>query len=60
VLPKFTYDPVLARRAALISRLEEHMALAQDPTYMSTVQRWIANEQGAMSLVGVQRRVRPW
>lgn len=60
MLPKFTYDPVLARRAALISRLEEHMALAQDTTYMSTVQLWIANEQGAKSIVGVQKRVQPW
>jgi hypothetical protein len=60
VLPKITYDPVLARRAALISRLEEQRALAQDPTYVPTVQRWVANEQGSKSLVTVQKRVRPW
>jgi hypothetical protein len=57
---KFTYDPVLARRAALIARLEEQRALAQDPTYVPTVQRWVANEQGSKSLVTVQKRVRPW
>lgn len=33
VLPKTTNEPVLARRAALISRLGEQRALAQDPTY---------------------------
>jgi hypothetical protein len=60
VLPKITYDPVLARRAALISRLEEQRVLAQDPTYIPTVQRWVANEQGSKSFVTVQKRVRPW
>jgi hypothetical protein len=60
VLPKITYDPVLARRAALISRLEEQRALAQDPTYVPLVQRWVANEQGSKSLVSVQKRVLPW
>jgi hypothetical protein len=60
VLPKITYDPELARRAALISRLEEQRALAQDPTYVPLVQRWVANEQGSKSLVTVQKRVRPW
>jgi hypothetical protein len=60
LLPKITYDPVLARRAALIVRLEEQRALAQDPTYVPTVQRWVANEQGSKSLVAVQKRVRPW
>jgi hypothetical protein len=60
VLPKITYDPVLARRAALISRLEEQRALAQDPTYVPSVQRWVDNEQGSKSLVSVQKRVRPW
>ncbi len=29
VLPKITYDPVLARRAALISRLEEQSRRAE-------------------------------
>jgi hypothetical protein len=60
VLPKITYDPVMARRAALIARLEEQRALAQDPAYVPTVQRWVANEHGSKSLVSVQKRVRPW
>jgi hypothetical protein len=60
VLPKITYDPVIARRAAFIARLEEQRALAQDPTYVPLVQRWVANEQGSKSLVTVQKRMRPW
>jgi hypothetical protein len=60
VLPKITYDPILARRTALILRLEEQRALAQDPAYVSLVQRWVSNEQGSKSLASVQKRVRPW
>jgi hypothetical protein len=46
VLPKITYDPALARRVALITRLEEQRALAQYPTYVALQHLWVANRAG--------------
>lgn len=40
-VPKIAGNPVLARRAKLIERLEEQKALLNDPTHTRVVQRWI-------------------
>jgi hypothetical protein len=53
-------DPTLTRRAKLVERLEQQKALALNPTYTRTTQRWQPNEQGGKDLIEVQKRVRPW
>ena len=60
VLNKGAQDPGLARRAKLVQRLEQQQALALNPSYVRTFQRWIPNERGSKDLVEVQKRVRPW
>ena len=53
-------DPVLARRAKLIARLEDQIALVKDPNYAPTDQRRVKGEDGSKKLVPVPRNVRPW
>ena len=60
VLNKGAQDPALARRAKLVQRLEQQRALALNPSYVRTFQRWIPNDRGSKDLVEVQKRVRPW
>ncbi len=50
---------MLSRRQKLISRLEEQKALAQDPSYLRTVQKWVKKD-GERSLVETRKKVRPW
>ncbi len=47
------------RRLRLISRLEDQKALAQDPTFVRTVQKW-TKKDGERSLVETKKKVRPW
>ena len=58
-VPTRVDDPVLIRRAKLISRLEEQRTLFQNPSYTRTVQRSV-QEGGEKKRVEKQQRVRPW
>jgi hypothetical protein len=58
-VPTRVDDPVLFRRAKLISRLEEQRTLFQNPTHTRTVQRSV-EEGGEKKRVEKQQRVRPW
>ena len=53
-------DPILSRRAKLIARLEDQIAIAKDPNYAPTDQRRVKGEDGSKTLVAVPRNVRPW
>jgi hypothetical protein len=53
-------NPVHARRATLVARLEEQRSLAQDPNYAPTMQRLVKADDGTKQLVQIPRRVRPW
>jgi hypothetical protein len=53
-------NPVIARRAKLVHRLEQQKQLALDPNFASTVSKWIRNDAGTKELVKLQKRVRPW
>jgi hypothetical protein len=53
-------NPVLVRRAKLVRRLEDQKALARDPTYTLTVEKWVKTETGGKELVQQPKRVRPW
>lgn len=59
-VPRGGDNPVLARRAKLIARLEDQIALAKDPSYAPTVQRRVKGEDGAKRAIDVTRTVRPW
>jgi hypothetical protein len=60
-LPKLTAaDPVIWRRNKLIVRLQQQIALAQDPNFTLTRQKWIADEQGVKQLRELKKRVRAW
>jgi hypothetical protein len=39
-IPKTGNDPVQARRAKFVSKLEEQKLLLKDPNHVRTVQRW--------------------
>jgi hypothetical protein len=58
-VPKIAGNPVLARRAKLIERLEEQKALLNDPTHTRVVQRWVKVD-GEKQPVEKKQRVSPW
>jgi hypothetical protein len=43
-----------------VRRLEQQKALALDPTYTLTVQKWVKTEDGSKELRQVRKRVGPW
>ena len=43
-------DPVIHRRSKLIVRLQQQIALVQDPQFTLTRQKWIADETGLKQL----------
>jgi len=53
------HDPVAARRAKLVERLEEQKALLADPSYVRKIQRWTGKGDERRQ-VEKQQRVRPW
>ena len=60
-LPKVTAaDPVIQRRNKLIVRLQQQIALVQDPNFTLTRQKWIADEAGVKQLRELRKKVRPW
>jgi hypothetical protein len=60
-LPKLSAaDPVMQRRAKIIERLKQQIALAQDPSYQLTRQKWVKNESGVKELRDVPKKVKPW
>ena len=60
VMSRGSQNPVLARRAKLVHRLEQQKKLAQDANFVVTVSRWLRNEAGSKERVELQKRVRPW
>ena len=60
-LPKLTAaDPVIHRRNKLIVRLQQQIALVQDPQFTLTRQKWIADETGLKQLRELRKKVRAW
>src|ERR1022692_5047691 len=60
-LPKLTAaDPVIQRRNKLIVRLQQQIALAQDPQFTLTRQKWITDETGVKQLRELRKKVRAW
>ena len=60
-LPKLTSgDPIIQRRNKLIVRLQQQIALVQDPQFTLTRQKWIADENGIKQLRELKKRVRAW
>jgi hypothetical protein len=53
-------DPVIHRRNKLNVRLQQQIALAQDPNFTLTRQKWIADETGVKQLRELRKKVRPW
>jgi hypothetical protein len=58
-LPKNGNDPVQARRAKFVAKLEEQNLLLKDPNHVRTVQRW-TKVDGQRQAVTKQQAVRPW
>jgi hypothetical protein len=60
-LPRLTAaDPVIHRRNKLIVRLQQQIALVQDPQFILTRQKWIADETGVKQLRELRKKVRAW
>src|SRR5450759_2300991 len=55
-----TADPVIQRRNKLIVRLQQQIALVQDPQFTLTRQKWIADENGVKQLRELRKKVRAW
>lgn len=53
-------SPVLTRRANLIARLEQQKLLAQDPSHLRSVYKWLINDQGIKQRIELKKRVRQW
>src|ERR1700735_812942 len=58
-IPKTGNDPVQARRAKFVTKLEEQKLLLKDPTHVRTVQRW-TKVNGERQATTKQQAVRPW
>jgi hypothetical protein len=58
-LPKTGNDPVQARRAKFVAKLEEQKLLLQDSNHVRTVQRW-TKVNGERQATTKQQAVRPW
>lgn len=60
-LPKLSSnDPILKRRAKLLAQLEQQLALAKDPLFIVTTQKWRKQDDGSKLLVEKQKRVKKW
>jgi hypothetical protein len=60
-LPRLTAaDPVIQRRNKLIVRLQQQIALVQDPQFTLTRQKWITDEAGVKQLRSLPKKVRAW
>ncbi len=60
-LPKLSNnDPAIKRRAKLLTQLEQQLALANDPMYFVSTQKWRKQEDGSKQLVEKQKRVKKW
>lgn len=60
-LPKLSSsDPVIKRRAKLLTQLEQQLALANDPLFVVTTQKWRKHDDGSKQLVEKQKRVKKW
>ncbi|MBW8617441.1 MAG: hypothetical protein KGO21_01915 [Hyphomicrobiales bacterium] len=54
------YDPVQARRAKLITQLEQQRELAKDESFVVKRQKWVKQEDGSKALVERPKRVKRW
>lgn len=60
-LPKLTAaDPVVQRRNKLIVRLQQQIALANDPNFTITRSKWLTDSEGVKQLRELRKKVRPW
>ena len=57
---KRSNDPVVMRRAKLVTQLQQQRALAEDPTHIAFRQKWVRAEDGAKHLVERQKRIKRW
>ena len=55
VMSRGSQNPVLARRAKLIHRIEQQKKLAQDANFVVTISRWLRNDAGSKELVQLQK-----
>ena len=53
-------DPVQARRAKLITQLEQQRELAKDESFVVKRQKWVKQEDGSKALVERPKRVKRW
>ncbi|MFM8606330.1 MAG: DUF6641 family protein [Hyphomicrobiales bacterium] len=53
-------DPVQARRAKLITQLEQQRELSLDEHYVVKRQKWVKQEDGSKALVDRPKRVKRW
>jgi Family of unknown function (DUF6641) len=60
-LPKASAsDPIVQRRTKLITRLQQQIALANDPNYKVARQKWVAGENGTKELRDQPKKVTSW
>ena len=60
VATKRSNDPTILRRAKLLTQLQQQRALAENPLFIMTTQRWRKGEDGEKRLVERQKRVKRW
>ena len=60
VAAKRSNDPVVLRRAKLLTQLQQQRSLANDPMFVVVTQRWRKGDDGEKRLVERQKRVKRW
>ena len=53
-------DPKLARRAKLVTQLEQQLGLSKDENFYVHRQKWVKQEDGNKQLVDRPKRVKRW
>ena len=57
---KRSNDPIVQRRAKLITQLQQQRALAENPTHIAVRQKWERAADGSKYLVERQKRIKRW
>ena len=53
-------SPEQSRRNKLITRLDQQLKLARDPSYAPSRVRWLPDPSGIKQPVEIKRRINPW
>lgn len=58
--PEVQKSPAMVRRNKLLTHLEQQKLLAENPSHVRKLRKWVTQEGGVKTAVEVEKRVSPW